>query len=123
MCRMVTVHTRSGSIKVAGIKSKYVKNIADAAENCDYIDKIVLFGSCTSNRCTSKSDIDLAVFGNVSKGKCLTSKKYERFLKQVFSFDCFSQAYDILYFRSGASYADGILAEIAKGEVLYERTA
>ena len=123
MCRMVTVNTRSGPVRVAGIKSKYIKNIADAATKCDYIDKIVLFGSCTSNKCTSESDIDLAVFGNVSKGKCLTSKKYEQFLKQVFSFDRFSQAYDILYFKSGGSYTDGILVEIAKGEVLYERTA
>lgn len=123
MCRMVSVHTRNGIIKVAGIKSKYVKNIADAAEKCDYIDKIVLFGSCTSYKCTSDSDIDLAVFGNVSKGKCLTSKKYEQFLKQVFSFERFSQSYDILYFRTGIDYSDGILAEIAKGEVLYERTA
>ena len=123
MCRLVKVNTGTGTVKVAGIKKKYIQNIAEAAMKCDYIDKVILFGSCIRNKCREDSDIDIAVFGCLPKGRCLTSKKYERFLTQVFSFDDFRQAYDILYFKTGSRNNGGIMREIENGEVLYVRTA
>lgn len=120
MCRVIETKIGDRAIRVADIKAKYMINIADAARECDYIDKIVLFGSSTSSRCQENSDIDLAIFGNVSRTKCLTSKKYERFLTKVFSFDDFKQAYDILYFKSGQNNSSAILEDIQKGVVLYD---
>ena len=121
MGKLIKLKTNSGIVHIAGIKEKYIRNIAIAAGKCDYIDKIILFGSCTKTECRTDSDIDMAVFGNQSRSKCLTSKKYEEFLKQVFSFEQFSQAYDILYFKTGTNNKSGIMNEIENGEVLYVR--
>ena len=106
---------------MADIKQKYVPNIIDAAKKCDYIDKIVLFGSALEERCSEKSDIDLAVFGNQPKGKCLNSRKFRRFSDQLASFDGFSQDYDLLYFRTGKKIEGLIMEQIAKGAILYEK--
>lgn len=120
MCRVNETNIGGRIIHVADIKQKYIENIVSAARDCDYIDKVVLFGSSLEERCTDESDIDLAVFGNVSRGKCLTSKKYERFLTQVYSFNDFNQAYDILYFRNGSRNDSTIMGDIEEGEVIYE---
>lgn len=120
MCKLVEIKVGDKKIKVANIKQKYMGNIADAAKDCDYIDRIVVFGSSIQTRCKEDSDIDLAVFGNVSKGKCLTSKKYEDFLKKVVSFDDFNQGYDILYFKTGQRNLNAIMDDIENGELLYE---
>ena len=120
MCKVVKKKIGDRTIRVADIKFKYMINIVDAAKECDYIDRIVLFGSSIDSRCKEESDIDLAIFGNVSKSKCLTSKKYEKFLEKVISFDNFNQAYDILYFKSGKEDKSAIMEDISKGEVLYE---
>ena len=120
MCRVIETKVGNRAVRVADIKAKYMNNIADAARECDYIDKIVLFGSSTSSKCHEKSDIELALFGNVSRAKCLTSKKYERFLTKIFSFDDFKQAYDILYFKNGQKNNCAILEDIQKGVVLYD---
>ena len=120
---MTVIKTNNGSARVASVKARCIRNIADAAGKCEYIDRIVLFGSCINSRCRHDSDIDMAVFGNQSKGKCLTSKQYEDFLKQIFSFDQFRQTYDILYFRTGEKNKSDILYEIEEGEELYVRHA
>lgn len=120
MCKVTKMNIDGRTIRVADIKQKYMQNIADAARKCDYIDRVVLFGSSLEPRCKENSDIDLAVFGNVSKGKCLTSKQYERFLTQVFSYNNFDQAYDILYFKSGKQNIGHIMDDISKGETIYE---
>ena len=119
MCKLVKIKVGDQNIMVADIKEKYIYNIADAAQKCRYIDKIVLFGSSTMDRCKETSDIDIAVFGSASKGKALTSKSYKDFAGQLYSFDDYNQGYDILYFKSGKNYTESVMNDIEKGEVIY----
>lgn len=121
MCKVLPMNIGSRQIRVAEIKQKYIENIIDAASKCDLIDRVVLFGSCLEERCREASDIDIAVLGNQPRSRALTSKKYERFARQLYSFDNFSQDYDILYFRSGAHNTSPILQDISKGEELYAK--
>ena len=121
MCKVVDVKIRNRNVRVADIKSKYLDNIVSSAEECKYIDKVVLFGSSIEDRCTEESDIDIAVFGNQSKGKVLTSKQFMKFADELAEFDDFLQSYDILYFKTGKEDNSAIMAEINKGEVLYVR--
>lgn len=108
-------------IGVAEIKQKYIRNIIDAASQCDLIDRVVLFGSSLEKYCRDTSDIDIAVFGNQPRYRALTSKKYERFARQLYAFDDYAQAYDILYFQSGSGKSNLILHEISREEELYAR--
>lgn len=119
MCKVVTMDLNGRKVKVADIKQNCVRNIADAAKKCRYIDRIVLFGSALEDRCTDQSDVDIAVFGNVTKKKCLTSKKYKDFTHQLYRYGDFTQAYDILYFKTGSNGNSFIRNEIEKGEVIY----
>ena len=119
MCKVVNIRVGNRDIRVADIKKKYIYNIADAAQKCGYIDKIILFGSSTMDRCKETSDIDLAVFGSASKGKALTSKSYKDFASQLYAFDDFGQGYDILYFKTGKKYTERIMNDIENGEVIY----
>lgn len=121
MCRVLPMNIGTRQIQVAEIKQKYIRNIIDAAGQCDLIDRVVLFGSSLQERCMDSSDIDIAVFGNLPRSRALTSKKYERFARQLYAFDDHAQAYDILYFRSGTDNSDPVLREISKGEELYVR--
>lgn len=121
MCKVIPISIGSRQICVAEIKQKYIRNIIDAASQCDLIDRVVLFGSSLQERCREKSDIDIAVFGNQPRSRALTSRKYERFARQLYAFDNHAQAYDILYFRSGSDDSSPILHEISRGEELYVR--
>ncbi len=121
MCQVVETSIGNRKIHVADIKMKYLANIVDAARKCDYIDKVVMFGSACGDRCRETSDIDLAVFGNQTKYKCLISKKYRAFLEQIYSFDNHNQAYDFLYFKTGDKDQGRIMEDIEKGEILYVR--
>ena len=121
MCKVVEVKVGNRHVRVADIKKKYLNNIVKSAEACNYIDKVVLFGSCIEDRCTDESDIDLAVFGNQSKSKTLKSKQFIEFANKLSSYDDFLQTYDILYFKEGKEDDSAILEEINKGEVLYVR--
>lgn len=109
------------SFRVAEIKMKYMENIVEAAKECDYIDRIVLFGSSVDSRCTDESDIDLAVYGNQTKYKCLTSKKYNAFAERLYSFDNHRQSYDLLYFKTDTVKNSRLQEEISNGEVIYAR--
>ena len=121
MCKVTLMNIGTRQIHVADIKQKYIQNIIDAASQCDLIDRVVLFGSSLQERCRDNSDIDIAVFGNQPRSRALTSKKYERFARQLYAFDNHSQAYDILYFRSNSGDSSPILREISRGEELYAR--
>ena len=121
MCRVVELNIDGRLIRVADVKQKYMANIIDAAQKCDYIDRVVLFGSACGQRCTEESDIDLAIFGNQPEGKCLTSAKYRKFARQLSSFDEFRQNYDLLYFKTGKKYTGMIMKHIMEGETLYEK--
>lgn len=121
MCKVINMTVDGRTFKVAEIKQKYMENIINAAKKCDYIDKIVLFGSCIESRCSAESDIDLAIFGNQTKYKCLMSKKFGVFAESLYSFDDHNQAYDLLYFKSGTKRTGHLYDEIEKGETLYVR--
>ena len=121
MCTVGSMTVGNRIIRVADIKQKYIQNIIDAAMKCDIIDRVVLFGSSIEDRCKESSDIDIAVFGSQVPSRALTSKKYDRFTEQLYSFDDHSQSYDILYFKTGSRNDSLIMDDIIKGEVLYER--
>lgn len=121
MCKLTNIKIADRQIRVADIKKKYIPNIISSAAACDYIDKVVLFGSSISEDCTEESDIDIAVFGNQPKAKCLRSASYLRFVSNLSTFDNLSQRYDILYFKSGKKDRSFIMNEINKGVVLYAR--
>ncbi len=64
MCQVKITTIGSKTFRIADIKEKYISNVIDAANQCDIIDRIVLFGSATGGECKEESDIDLAIFGN-----------------------------------------------------------
>ena len=121
MCKVSSMSVRNRTFRVADIKQKYMHNIVDVADKCDIIQRVVLFGSNIEERCKETSDIDLAVFGTQVPSRALTSKKYERFARQLYSFDNHEQAYDILYFKTGATSKSSIMDDINRGEIVYER--
>lgn len=121
MCRVVNMDVGSRRVRVADIKQDFIRNIVDAARKCDIIDRVLLFGSSIEERCKETSDIDIAVFGNQNPSRALGSKKYECFARQLYSFRDHEQAYDILYFKTGANNKGQILEDIEKGELLYAR--
>ena len=45
MCRVIETKIGDRTIKVADIKEKYIQNIIESAKACDYIDRVILFGS------------------------------------------------------------------------------
>ncbi|MBP5384468.1 MAG: nucleotidyltransferase domain-containing protein [Lachnospiraceae bacterium] len=121
MCKVVKMKIGDRNIRVADIKKKYIRNIVDAASQCDLIDRIVLFGSSVRDSCKEESDIDLAIFGNQTEYRALRSKKYDRFTSQIYSFDDSGQSYDLLYFVSGKQYRGLIMDDIENGELIYAR--
>ena len=121
MCKVVKMKIGDRNIRVADIKKKYIRNIVDAASQCDLIDRIVLFGSSVRDSCKEESDIDLAIFGNQTEYRALRSKKYDRFTSQIYSFDDSGQSYDLLYFVSGKQYRGLIMDDIESGELIYAR--
>lgn len=121
MCKVTDMKIDNRTIRVADIKQKYIANIIDAASKCDYIDRVILFGSSLDDRCREDSDIDLAIFGNQTEYKALTSKKYARFAKQLYAFDDYNQAYDLLYFKTGSKDHSALMNDIRHGEELYVR--
>lgn len=121
MCTVSVMDISGRSFKVADIKKKYILNIVDAASKCDIIDTVILFGSSIEERCTEDSDIDIAVFGKQNPSRALSSKKYERFARQLYAYDDHNQGYDILYFKQGTKANSPIMENILRGEVIYER--
>lgn len=117
MCRMASFE---GDKKVADIKLRHIQNIAEQASTANNINRIVLFGSATEERCTERSDIDIAVFGDLSKAAYLRSKEFKQFQDRVFLFDM-DQDYDILYFSENKNNRDLILQNIYMGTEIYRR--
>lgn len=117
MCRMVSF---AGDKKVADIKLKHIQNIAEQALTAKNINRIMLFGSATEDRCTERSDIDIAVFGDLAKAAYLRSKEFKQFQDRVFMFDM-DQDYDILYFSDKKQNQDPILSDIYRGTEIYRR--
>lgn len=121
MCKLTTItNSKNETINVADIKKDYILNIIKACHLCDKIQKVILFGSSIEEKCKKESDIDVAVFGNDSKAKMFKSKKYRAFVNSVCSFGDL-QDYDILYFDNRKIQNYGIMQDISKGALLYER--
>lgn len=121
MCTLINIKTPFNKTgKVADIKKNHILNIAANADKCNAIDRIVLFGSALEERCTSESDIDIAVFGSKTRYQMFHSKAYHDFKNQIYDFDdC--QDYDILYFQSGKTYLDNIMSDINNGLIIYQK--
>ncbi|MBO6291712.1 MAG: nucleotidyltransferase domain-containing protein [Selenomonas sp.] len=117
MCKMVPL--KDGRY-VAESKLDYILNICNQAKKCPSISKVMLFGSALEDRCTEKSDIDIAVFGDMSKGKYLQSKEFRDFRGRLFQYDL-NQDYDVLYFEDKKMYTDRIMDDIKRGIELYRR--
>ncbi len=117
MCKLVSIG--DGKL-VADIKHKHIQNIVKQAKNCKNITRIMLFGSSLEERCTEKSDIDIAVFGDAGKNKYLDSKEFKGFQDEVFLFDL-NQDYDILYFCDNQQCDDSIMSDINDGIEIYRR--
>ena len=116
MCKLVDFNGKL----VADIKLKHIENIIKQAEKCNNISRIMLFGSSIEERCNDKSDIDIAVFGNLSKAKYLGTGEFRLFQDEIFLYDM-NQDYDILYFCEGKEYEDAIMADINNGTEIYRR--
>lgn len=124
MCHIITAKNNKGQdFKVADIKLDYVMNIIEQASNCDAIDKIYLFGSSKEERCKEDSDVDIAVFGNVTKSRMYKHAGYRKFRNGIYSFikNGTFQDYDILYFKTGTSDTSEILHDVLAGELIYNR--
>ena len=120
MCRLVSLRTGNREIKVADIKKDCIKNIISNARLCKEIKKIILFGSALEERCQEDSDIDIAVFGMHTKNMMFRLKSYRDFVNAVVTFGKW-QDYDVLYFDMTDQGDAGIMSEIERGVVLYER--
>ena len=118
MCKMVPFE---GDKQVADIKLHHIRNIVDQASAAKNINRIMLFGSATEERCSDRSDIDIAVFGNMTKSSYLKSKEFKAFQDAIFRFD-FAQDYDILYFSDRQPHSDPILNDIFTGTEIYRRS-
>ncbi len=106
---------------ISDIKLPHIQNVSKQAEKCKNISRIMLFGSSIEERCTNRSDIDIAVFGQMSKAKYLGSSEFKKFQDQVFLYDL-NQDYDILYFCEGQDYSDQIMEDINRGTEIYRRS-
>jgi predicted nucleotidyltransferase len=125
MCKLVSFKTSDGTeIKVADIKAKTLEQIIDLASICKKIDYVFLFGSTVEERCTDKSDIDIAIVSNVSRAKLFRAKDYNQFTSGLYNIDS-EQDYDILQFNSIDAIKkskDLVCKDIMeKGKILYKR--
>lgn len=127
MCQLVTLQTNYGAnIHVAEIKKRHIENILNSAPLCKQISAIMLFGSSLEERCTKKSDIDIAIISNSSLDKLSQTKAFDKFMNHLYSYDM-EQEYDRLYFKSIEEIKEKkncipICDELMrKGKVIYRR--
>ncbi|MDO4962300.1 MAG: nucleotidyltransferase domain-containing protein, partial [Eubacteriales bacterium] len=120
MCEVITKKINNKEVRIADIKADYIENIVNSAALCDQINRIVLFGSSTEERCTESSDIDIAVFGTLSKARMFSSKGYKKFIQAIVSYGGV-QDYDVLYFDDSKAYSDNIMSDISNGVLLYTK--
>lgn len=119
MCKMVPYEENG---YVAEIKLPHIKNITEQAKKTKHIQRIMLFGSSLEERCTGDSDIDIAVFGDKTKGSYIDSKEFRDFKSSLFSFD-WNQDYDVLYFKDKEPYKADIIMNINNGVEIFRRAA
>lgn len=115
MCSLVKLY-EDKAVKVADIKRNHILNMVKCAKDCNEIDKIVLFGSALESRCTKDSDIDVAIVGNLPRGRFNKLRGYLDFRERVYSYD-FEQEYDMLYFK------DSVGDIASNGVVIYNKVS
>ena len=125
MCRLKFIQSNLGvNIEVADIKADIIKKILEIAPICSKIDYIYIFGSSVEERCTEKSDIDIAIVSNVIRSKLFRSKDYRDFILKLYSINT-EQDYDILQFNSIKTIQeskDAVCSDIlTKGKLIYRR--
>lgn len=125
MSKLVEIKTNTNeSIKVASIKADIISKIIEIAPMCDKIDYIYLFGSSLEERCTDRSDIDLAIVSNVTRSRLYSNQSYRKFLHSIYDISI-EQDYDFLQFNSLSKLQnskDYVCNEIlTKGKVIYTR--
>ena len=124
---LVGIPLDNGSkIKVAECNKKCIENIVSVTPKCKQIDAIVLFGSALEERCTTKSDIDIAIISRYGISKLSELKSFRDFVRNLYGADAM-QEYGRLYFnsieeivrkREEAPICNEILA---KGKIIYEK--
>ena len=119
MCRLVQWNEDRC---VADIKFRHIQNITKQAAKCKNINRIMLFGSSLEERCTDRSDIDIAVFGIKPKSQYIDSKEFRLFKNALFEFD-WDQDYDVLYFSENGKNRGSIRTDINRGVEIYRRAA
>lgn len=127
MCRLVSIMSNDGQcIEVADIKKSYIEKIISSASKCKHIDAIILFGSALEERCTEKSDIDIAIISKYTVDKLSGIKSYSKFVSEIYELDL-SQEYDKLYFKSLSEIEEKkeeahICNELVqKGKIIYRK--
>ena len=125
MCRLKFIQSNLGvNIEVADIKADIIKKFLEIAPICSKIDYIYIFGSSVEERCTEKSDIDIAIVSNVIRSKLFQSKDYKEFTNKLYNIDL-EQDYDILQFNSLKTIReskDAVCYDIlTRGKLLYKR--
>lgn len=127
MCRLVELETNYGlKIKVADIKKVCVQNIIEAAPQCRQISEIILFGSALEERCTERSDVDIAIISKRGVSGLSGTKGYEMFMNRLYECNK-DQEYDRIYFKSVKEIEEKkdtvlICRELLeKGELIYRR--
>lgn len=125
MCKLMSIQSNTGNnVEVADIKAGVIKKILEIAPICPKIDYIYIFGSSVEERCTEKSDIDIAIVSNVIRSKLFRSKDYRDFILKLYSINT-EQDYDILQFNSIKTIQeskDAVCSDIlTKGKLIYRR--
>lgn len=97
MCQMVSINTNFDTeIEVADIKKDVIENIIEAADMCNHICQIILFGSVIESRCTIDSDVDMLIVSDTSRSRLYRDKGYREFLKKLHDRDDYEQMYDVV---------------------------
>ena len=125
MCKLVDLTTNYGDVvRVADIKKDSIINIINAAQSCNNISEIILFGSSLKEHCKESSDIDIAVVSTIPRSKLFNSSAYRQFTNQVYLYKM-GQDYDILQFNSLddiKNSPDIVCNDIRKnGKLIYRR--
>ncbi len=128
MCKLVSLNTNYGAeIQVADIKKTFIDNIIELAPLCKQISEIILFGSALEEKCTDKSDIDIAIISNLTINALCKNKGFSKFIEAVYNIDL-SQDYDRVYFTSieeiekKQEVAPICKELLQKGKIIYRRT-
>lgn len=127
MSRLIKIKNNIGdTITVAENKKRHIENIIKAAEKCKQITGIILFGSALEERCTDKSDIDLAIISCRTVNELSKTVGFKKFLADIYAIDE-KQEYDRLYFK----YFEEIIQKrdkvpicaelVQKGKIIYRR--